>query len=142
MWRHRRNEAARTARELAALREYGCMRQVGVERWLEEQHSDIAACSRSNNNNNVHDFGRYAQEPCAICLSTLLPSSPSRSSLPFSDPDRYPQGTSDLRPTPEAASLLILSRCGHAFHHSCLASWWEYRPYRCPVCQASYAPEE
>ncbi|KAH1495795.1 hypothetical protein KXV92_004041 [Aspergillus fumigatus] len=63
MWRHRRNEAARTARELAALREYGCMRQVGVERWLEEQHSDIAACSRSNNNNNVHDFGRYAQEP-------------------------------------------------------------------------------
>ncbi|KAG2026088.1 hypothetical protein GB937_002234 [Aspergillus fischeri] len=64
MWRHRRKEAARRARELAALREYGCMRQVGVERWLEEQQSDTVACSRSNNNNNnVHDFGRYTQEP-------------------------------------------------------------------------------
>ncbi|GIK06370.1 hypothetical protein Aspvir_002018 [Aspergillus viridinutans] len=64
MWRHRRKEAARRARELAALREYGCMRQVGVERWLEEQRRDTVACIRSNNtNNNVHDFGRYAQEP-------------------------------------------------------------------------------
>ncbi|GFF73805.1 hypothetical protein IFM61392_09126 [Aspergillus lentulus] len=141
MWRHRRKEAARRARELAALRESGCMRQVGVERWLEEQRSDIVACSRSNNNKNVHDFGRYAQEPCAVCLSTLLPSSPSQSSLPCSDPERYPQGTSDLGP-PAEASLLVLNRCGHAFHCSCLASWWEYRPYRCPVCQTSYAPEE
>ncbi|PKX95936.1 uncharacterized protein P174DRAFT_366848 [Aspergillus novofumigatus IBT 16806] len=70
MWRHRRKEAARRARELAALREYGCMRQVGVERWLEEQRSDTAVCSRSsNNNNNVHDFGRYAQEPCGLGCS-------------------------------------------------------------------------
>jgi hypothetical protein len=63
MWRHRRKEAARRARELAALREYGCMQQVGVERWLEEQRKDAVAGGRSNNNNTTHDFGRYTQEP-------------------------------------------------------------------------------
>ncbi|RHZ48230.1 RING finger protein [Aspergillus thermomutatus] len=145
MWQHRRRAAARRASELEALREHGCMQQVGVERWLEGQRGNTVACSRSSDN-NVHDFGRYAQEPCSICLSTLLPSSSSQSSLPSSDPERPPQGTSGLDPAAEAPTrdwnLLILNRCGHAFHYSCLASWWEYRPYRCPVCQASYAPEE
>ncbi|KAL4945111.1 hypothetical protein BDV06DRAFT_55778 [Aspergillus oleicola] len=30
--------------------------------------------------------------------------------------------------------VLILNRCNHAFHSACLASWFQYRQYRCPIC--------
>ena len=36
MWRHRRRAAARRASEVHLLQVNGCMRQVSVERWLEE----------------------------------------------------------------------------------------------------------
>ncbi|KAL2871388.1 RING finger protein [Aspergillus lucknowensis] len=32
------------------------------------------------------------------------------------------------------SGVTILNRCNHAFHTGCLASWFEYRQYRCPIC--------
>ncbi|KAL3477239.1 hypothetical protein BJX99DRAFT_226592 [Aspergillus californicus] len=41
-----------------------------------------------------------------------------------------PEGR-DLEPV---STILILNRCNHAFHTTCLRSWFEYRQYRCPIC--------
>ncbi|KAJ5484876.1 hypothetical protein N7539_004864, partial [Penicillium diatomitis] len=38
------------------------------------------------------------------------------------------------------SAVVVLNRCHHVFHKACLASWFEYRRYRCPICQTSYSP--
>ncbi|KAL4995833.1 hypothetical protein BDV10DRAFT_123799 [Aspergillus recurvatus] len=74
MRRHRRRAAERNANELRALQVNGCMRQVTVQRWLDQQRPtpDI--------------LERYAGESCPICLSSLVaPSAFSASaSIPIS----------------------------------------------------------
>ncbi|KAL4818339.1 hypothetical protein BDW67DRAFT_15680 [Aspergillus spinulosporus] len=60
MHRHRRRATERNANELHALQVNGCMRQVTVQRWLDQQrpHPNI--------------IERYAGESCPICLTSLL----------------------------------------------------------------------
>jgi hypothetical protein len=38
------------------------------------------------------------------------------------------------RANQSSSGVLILNRCTHAFHTRCLASWFEYGQYRCPIC--------
>ncbi|KAL2828153.1 hypothetical protein BDW59DRAFT_50869 [Aspergillus cavernicola] len=163
MRRHRSRAAERHANELHCLEGNGTMRQVTVQRWLDQQTTS-------------EHLERYAGESCPICLTSLLappalslPSSttqnqnhqhqrPTLLPLPpaaahISHPDQcthpHPTRTDDGRirlprgpspshheeRTPESVStVLILNRCNHAFHTDCLASWFEYRQYRCPIC--------
>ncbi|BCS17782.1 RING finger protein [Aspergillus puulaauensis] len=167
MRRHRQRAAQRHANELRRLETNGSMRQVTVQRWLDEQ-------STSDN------LERFAGESCPICLTSLLvPSalSPSDSTVhphlnqnqnqppsppeaahishhhpnplcrPQTNNDDYDGCTRPLRaPTPHDyqggrsntqcsfSGVLILNRCNHAFHTACLASWLQYRQYRCPIC--------
>lgn len=37
---------------------------------------------------------------------------------------------------------MVLSGCNHAFHSSCLESWFEYERDKCPMCQAPYFPAD
>ncbi|KAL4883996.1 hypothetical protein BJY04DRAFT_20200 [Aspergillus karnatakaensis] len=68
MRRHHRRAAERHANELRCLEANGTMRQVTVQRWLEQQ-------TRSDN------LDRYAGESCPICLTSLCaPSALSQSS--------------------------------------------------------------
>ena len=67
--------------------------------------------------------------------------------IPATHPDRYPQDTeqaltdTDHRLSPRPLEeIRVLNRCNHAFHASCLASWFQYGQFRCPICQASYSP--
>ncbi|KAB8232078.1 hypothetical protein BDV23DRAFT_15834 [Aspergillus alliaceus] len=159
MWHHRRRAATRRASEIHNLQVNGCIRQVTVERWLEE-------VARTDNGERPQQH--YAQEPCSICLSTLLLASSSSSSqdtLPSSPepacilPPPHPRSTlhSHDTLTPDAdppsllesgriryhcrtRSVLVLNQCNHAFHASCLASWFTYGQYKCPICQTVYLP--
>ncbi|PWY72296.1 hypothetical protein BO70DRAFT_364834 [Aspergillus heteromorphus CBS 117.55] len=131
---HRRTHPLRRDSELRDLTTDGTMRQVSVERWLEEQ-------TRADN-----EHWEYAQESCPICLSGLL--APSQDTLPYPEPACIAPSPPD-EATPESMergragggrNILVLNRCHHAFHASCLASWFEYHQYRCPTCQTSYSP--
>jgi hypothetical protein len=92
-----------------------------------------------------------------ICLSSLS----SNPNLAFPKPAQLPRRQPperDTSPDPSDGSccgaaaagtrprcdsgILVLNRCHHAFHLSCLSSWFEYRHYRCPICQASYTPTD
>lgn len=166
MRRHRRRAAQRHANELRHLETNGSMRQVTVQRWLDQQ-------STSEN------LERFAGESCPICLTSLLV--PSALSLPDSTVHTLNQNQNQPLSPPEAAHIshrhsdllcrpqtnnddyndcsrplqapmphdyqgvgpntqcsftgvLILNRCNHAFHTACLASWFQYRQYRCPIC--------
>ncbi|KAB8260867.1 hypothetical protein BDV32DRAFT_122283 [Aspergillus pseudonomiae] len=160
MWHHRRRAAARRASEVRLLQVNGCMRQVTVERWLEE-------LARSENGEPQHQR-HYAQETCSICLSTLvvpsssqdtLPSSPepacilppSRSTTalhrhdtltPDADPPLLESDRTRYRYRDGDRSVLVLNQCNHAFHASCLASWFAYGRYKCPICQTEYSPTD
>ncbi|KAJ5657573.1 uncharacterized protein N7484_001222 [Penicillium longicatenatum] len=126
MWQHRRRDASRRASETANLT--SSMQQVSVTRWIEEQ-------------NEPSENARYAQDMCPICLSSL--SSPAYLSSP--EPAHLPGIRSDDASIPDTEnekSIIVLNRCHHAFHSSCLTSWFEYRHYKCPICQASYSPVE
>ncbi|KAJ5180156.1 hypothetical protein N7492_003366 [Penicillium capsulatum] len=133
---HRRHAARRTAGEVATLT--APMEQVSVERWLEEQNSPAHT-------------DQYAQDTCPICLSSLS-SSPY---LPLPEPACLPRNQRNLASPPPDRScacgtgdprhgncIIVLNRCHHVFHLSCLTSWFEYRRYQCPICQASYSPAE
>ncbi|KAE8165046.1 hypothetical protein BDV40DRAFT_88555 [Aspergillus tamarii] len=170
MWRHRRRAAARRASEVHLLQVNGCMRQVSVERWLEE-------LTRSENGDQQQQqqqqqqLRHYAQETCSICLSTLvapsssqdtLPSSPepaciiphSRSTIALHSHDTLTPDADPPRPSPSVLesdrmryryrdgdrSVLVLNQCNHAFHACCLASWFAYGQYKCPICQTVYSP--
>ncbi|RAK94628.1 hypothetical protein BO79DRAFT_185337 [Aspergillus costaricaensis CBS 115574] len=85
--------------------------------------------------------------PFPICLSTLAAS---QDTLPFPEPAWVapsPHDEPNLHDTMEAdrvsgrRNILVLNRCHHVFHASCLASWFEYHQYRCPICQTSYFSE-
>ncbi|RDW83829.1 uncharacterized protein DSM5745_04155 [Aspergillus mulundensis] len=58
MRRHRRRAAQRHANELAALQANGCMRQVSVQRWLEQQRQHPAQTQTPDNDT----LERYAGE--------------------------------------------------------------------------------
>ncbi|KAL4803264.1 hypothetical protein BDV18DRAFT_45387 [Aspergillus unguis] len=213
MRRHRRRAAQRHGNELNRLESNGCMRQVSVQRWLDQQRP----ISDSGNN----DLEGLADESCAICLTSLLapstsalpvypslsgstmhsitdqnplhlaqaavplPSPPNAAHISHSQPEleqeccsygpRIDNDDDRIRPPrrksscqvqargllqglglgpqhtrPEtsvsdpASGVLILNRCNHAFHRSCIAIWFQYqdrRPevgagaqYRCPIC--------
>ncbi|KAJ5895944.1 uncharacterized protein N7473_005343 [Penicillium subrubescens] len=130
MWYHRRRAAARTTNEIHDLTL--SMQQPSVEQWLEGQNSP-----------------RDIEHP--ICLSSLS-SSPY---LVLPEPARLPHGqrkASDSRSGESSyteakdcrqdSGILVLNRCHHPFHTACIASWFEYRHYRCPICQASYSPAD
>ncbi|CEJ59576.1 hypothetical protein PMG11_08195 [Penicillium brasilianum] len=136
MWYHRRHAAARNANEVHDLT--SPMHQTSVEHWLEEQ-------------NTPRDIEQYSHEICPICLSSLS-SSPY---LVCPEPARLPRGQrkppgcrsaeiphSEVKDPRRNIGILVLNRCHHAFHTACLASWFEYRRYRCPICQASYSPTD
>ncbi|KAL2841433.1 hypothetical protein BJY01DRAFT_9226 [Aspergillus pseudoustus] len=169
MRRHRRRAAARHANELRCLEVNGTIRQVSVQRWLDQQQTIATATSEN--------LERYADESCAICLTSLfapsalslsgstmhnpldrsnqtlpLPSPPeaahvlhpdrcstiTATTIPDDDrtrpprhPRRRPAGEDE---NPGTSDVLILNRCTHAFHAHCLASWFEYGQYRCPIC--------
>ncbi|RMZ47712.1 hypothetical protein AFCA_000547 [Aspergillus flavus] len=161
MWHHRRRAAARRAAEVHLLQVNGCMRQVTVERWLEE-------LSRSENGEQQQRQRHYAQETCSICLSTLVVPSSSQDTLPSSPEPAcilpHYRSTTALHShdtlTPDAdppllesdrmryryrdgdRSVLVLNQCNHAFHASCLASWFAYGQYKCPICQTVYSPTD
>ncbi|KAJ5203851.1 uncharacterized protein N7498_004730 [Penicillium cinerascens] len=133
MWHHRRRAANRSAS--GTHNRTISMREPSVERWLAEQNPNS-------------DPEQYAQDICPICLSSLSSSpyladpepvhlagqpglSPARSE------DSCSCGARDAR---RDSGILVLNRCHHAFHFSCLTSWFEYRRYQCPICQASYSP--
>ncbi|KAJ5595398.1 uncharacterized protein N7459_001606, partial [Penicillium hispanicum] len=114
------------------------MEQVCVERWLEQQ-------------NNPRDAQQYAHDTCPICLSSLssspylplpkaahLPSSGGDSSAAISDNVSPPHGEMSVHDN----CIIVLNQCHHAFHLTCLTSWFEYRHYKCPLCQAAYSPAE
>ncbi|KAJ5557014.1 hypothetical protein N7494_000929 [Penicillium frequentans] len=131
MWQHRRRDASRRASETANLT--SSMQQVSVTRWVEEQ-------------NEPSESTRYAQDMCPICLSSLSSaaylSSPESVHLSGS-PRHHSPVRSDDRSIPDIGndnSIIVLNRCHHAFHSTCLTSWFEYRHYKCPICQASYSP--
>ena len=82
-------------------------------------------------------------------LAAMIPT-PEPAWIPATHLDRYPQDTEHaagtltdtnhrLSPRP-LEEIRILNRCNHAFHASCLASWFQYGQFRCPICQASYSP--
>ncbi|KAB8073532.1 hypothetical protein BDV29DRAFT_135619 [Aspergillus leporis] len=160
MWHHRRRATARRASEVHLLQVNGCMRQVTVERWLEEQ------TTHSGNSVQQQPPPQYAQETCSICLSALflassssqdtlsLPPPPSPPPHPRSPPALHIRNTltpdSDPPSTLESSPIyhqyrsrdgvLILNQCNHAFHTACLASWFTYGQYKCPICQMVYSP--
>ncbi|KAJ5127703.1 hypothetical protein N7448_008482 [Penicillium atrosanguineum] len=106
-----------------------------VPMWLAEQHIES-------------DPEQYAQDTCPICLSSLL-SNPyltnpepthlagQRGRSPAHSNGSCSCGATDSR---RDSGILVLNRCHHAFHLACLTSWFEYRRYRCPICQESYSP--
>ncbi|KAJ5984833.1 hypothetical protein N7499_008953 [Penicillium canescens] len=109
---------------------------VSVDRWLEEQNVPTNA-------------QQYGQDTCSICLcalsSPVYPTYPHTAILARSQRNQSPIRADDpharvaLDPGHET---IVLNRCKHAFHLACLKSWFEYRRYKCPICQASYSPEE
>ncbi|KAJ5139388.1 uncharacterized protein N7515_004236 [Penicillium bovifimosum] len=127
MWYHRRR-AIRAARNQIAPAVYQVPLQTVMDRWLEEQNIPTNA-------------QRYGQDTCPICLSAL-------SSSPYPccpDPAvlaHHQQSDLCGAHHPPESKILILNRCKHAFHLACLRSWFEYRRYKCPICQASYSPDE
>ncbi|KAJ5438996.1 uncharacterized protein N7458_009994 [Penicillium daleae] len=136
MWYHRRHAAARATNEDHDLA--SPMQQTSVEQWLEEQNAPSYV-------------GQYSHETCPICLSSLS-SSPY---LVFPEPARLPHGQRKLsncvsgeysysgaKDSRRHSGILVLNRCHHAFHTACLASWFEYQRYSCPICQASYSPAD
>ncbi|KAE8149183.1 hypothetical protein BDV25DRAFT_6344 [Aspergillus avenaceus] len=140
MWHHRRRNAARRASEVHRLQTSGCMRQVTVQRWLDEQAQS--------------DTGEQyqAQEICSICLSALNLASSSYDTLASPEPVCLPPPSPlhTLTPGPHESQhrfrsrdgdrLLILNQCHHVFHAPCLASWFAYGQYKCPICQTVYLP--
>ncbi|KAL4905271.1 hypothetical protein BDW74DRAFT_178274 [Aspergillus multicolor] len=60
MRRHRRRAAQRHANELAALHANGCMRQVSVQRWLEQQRRHPSQAQTQTPDNDTLE--RYAGE--------------------------------------------------------------------------------
>ncbi|PYH87825.1 hypothetical protein BO71DRAFT_489257 [Aspergillus ellipticus CBS 707.79] len=152
---HRRTRPLRRDSELRTFTSSGTMRQVSVQRWLEEQthpHPDSTPLTTTTSNNNEW---HYAQESCPICLSHLSTSS-SQDSLPYPEPacvapsssppdESVPQEDRPVPPPAPAAqrnSILVLNRCHHTFHTECLAEWFVARRLRCPVCQMSYFPDD
>ncbi|KAJ5173714.1 uncharacterized protein N7500_001645 [Penicillium coprophilum] len=150
MWHHRRRAAIQAMGQTTVLPPiYQVQLQnvlgqpvsgqpVSVDRWLAEQNVPTSA-------------QQYGQDTCPICLSALS-SSPY---LACPDPsvlahDQYHNPTArpdafcicGAKHSPPGSEVLVLNRCKHAFHLDCLKSWFEYRRYKCPICQASYSPEE
>ncbi|KAK4866581.1 hypothetical protein LT330_008134 [Penicillium expansum] len=146
MWHHRRRTAMRAMAETRVLPPvYQVQLQnvlgqpVSVDRWLEEQNVPANA-------------QQYGQDTCPICLSALSSSPylacPDPAVLSHGQHNRNPTTRPDPRcscgahHSPPDSKILVLNRCKHAFHLDCLKSWFEYRRYKCPICQASYSPEE
>ncbi|KAI1313252.1 hypothetical protein F5Y03DRAFT_390272 [Xylaria venustula] len=41
---------------------------------------------------------------------------------------------------PITDEILVINRCGHAFHSRCLVTWFKKKKYDCPICRARYYP--
>lgn len=97
-------------------------------------------------NSRKHHADTHTSSP--ICLSSLssspLPVHPEPAHLarqrnlsPAGSDESFSCRAMDTR---RDSGILVLNQCHHAFHASCLTSWFEYRHYRCPICQTSYSP--
>ncbi|CAG7943312.1 unnamed protein product [Penicillium olsonii] len=137
MWHHRRRAAMQAMAETQVLPPiYQVPMQnvlgepVSVDRWLEEQNVPAHA-------------QQYGQDTCAICLCTLASSPYLACPEPavLAHPHNHQPCTCGAHHAPPE-EVLVLNRCKHAFHLKCLKSWFEYRRYKCPICQASYSPDE
>ncbi|KAJ5825413.1 hypothetical protein N7474_002551 [Penicillium riverlandense] len=130
-------------REAAQGRAAPSMRQLAVAGWLREMK--VSTLDEE-----------HAKDACPICLSALL-SSPylARPEPALIQPDgRNPSPTrshSSASPshcevpsgsTRGDSEILVLNKCNHTFHSACITSWFNYRCYKCPLCQTSYAPPE
>lgn len=92
----------------------------------------------------------------SICLSALMSSSylalPDPVHIQSDGRNRSPtRSYNSASPSHSEVSLgsprgdsgiLVLNKCKHAFHFACINSWFNYRCYKCPLCQTSYAPPE
>ncbi|KAJ5623024.1 hypothetical protein N7490_011629 [Penicillium lividum] len=132
MWYHRRRDISRRASETAVLT--SSMQQVSVQQWLEEH-------------NTPGDPANYGQD-IPICLSSLSSSaylsSPESVHLPHSSRHQSPVRPDEtlIHDSGNENRIIVLNHCHHAFHSTCLTSWFEYRHYKCPICQASYSPSD
>ncbi|RMJ22511.1 hypothetical protein PHISP_06625 [Aspergillus sp. HF37] len=153
--RHPPPEPGRPPRsvELRSLSVHGFVRHVSVEQWLREKdegqgqgHSEGPGQQRpSSAEHDAHDI-------CPICLSPLVHTAVANMSYPepaLISLHRRPSGEPSVETghchsneCPGHDRILVLSRCNHSFHPACLAAWFEYRRYKCPMCQAPYFPEE
>ncbi|KAJ5769031.1 hypothetical protein N7520_003590 [Penicillium odoratum] len=158
MWYHRRRDTSRRASETAVLT--SSMQQVSVQQWLEEHNSpgdpanysqdmclsQIALLLAARGNDIVWGTPRLGKAP--ICLSSLSSSaylsSPESVHLPHNSRHQSPVPPDETL-IPDSGNenrIIVLSHCHHAFHSTCLTSWFEYRHYKCPICQASYSPSD
>ncbi|KAJ5545538.1 hypothetical protein N7535_006076 [Penicillium sp. DV-2018c] len=124
---------------------------ISVDRWLEEQNIPTNAQQYGQDTCYLYHIQIPVplikiSWPCGsmiypICLSALssspYPSCPDPAVLAH---HQHPGKCGAHRP--HESEILVLNRCKHAFHLACLRSWFEYRRYKCPVCQASYSPDE
>ncbi|KAJ6177869.1 hypothetical protein N7519_008330 [Penicillium mononematosum] len=140
MWHHRRRTAMRAMAETRVLPPvYQVQLQnvlgqpVSVDRWLEEQSLTRPAPFASRHCRHPHTSPVPTQPfwPTASTTTTRI----RRHVQP-------PHCSCGAQHSPPDSEVLILNRCKHAFHLDCLKSWFEYRRYKCPICQASYSPEE
>ncbi|RAL08369.1 uncharacterized protein BO97DRAFT_222714 [Aspergillus homomorphus CBS 101889] len=60
-----------------------------------------------------------------------------RGSLPVSLSSSSDMNDAQQTKQPGGDDVLVLNRCNHVFHASCLVLWVEQHRYRCPICQAS-----
>ncbi|KAL3456079.1 hypothetical protein BJX64DRAFT_52444 [Aspergillus heterothallicus] len=76
-------------------------------------------------------------DQCSATTITTTTTTPDDDrTRPPRNPRQRPAEEDDDRESrnPSLSGVLILNRCNHAFHASCLASWFEYGQYRCPIC--------
>jgi hypothetical protein len=85
----------------------------------------------------------------AICLSTLYaPSPPEPAKLRTAAPVRAAHETVAVEDPDDASvsaaslsvseEILRLNVCHHEFHAECLASWFAFSKFSCPICRAVY----
>ncbi|KAL4776028.1 hypothetical protein BDW60DRAFT_105791 [Aspergillus nidulans var. acristatus] len=113
MRRHRRRATESHANELRALQVNGCMRQVTVQRWLDQQRP------------TPNIIEQYAGESCPICLTSLLaPSTLAASasiSMSSSTVQTLPQCQQHIPPCPSPPETAHIAY-PHSHSEPCIPS--------------------
>ncbi|KAF1953758.1 hypothetical protein CC80DRAFT_506950 [Byssothecium circinans] len=83
--------------------------------------------------------GWFDNAECAICLAPLITYiTPERTGTGTVDGETQPSPDSQHRPIVYTEEVLMLRVCQHAFHGSCLTSWFLIERYDCPICRLTY----